>query len=69
MPNPAQDHFTIRSDYLITHITITDLGGRVVLSQPVSLYETRIDKPFDAGVYIVSISTVEGVFVRKVQVR
>lgn len=68
-PNPVQGQFTIQSDYLITHITITDLGGRVVLSQPVSLYETRIDKPFDAGVYIVSISTVEGVFVRKVQVR
>jgi uncharacterized repeat protein (TIGR02543 family) len=68
-PNPAKDHFTIRSDFLITHITIADLSGRVVLSQPVSLYETRIDKPFDAGVYIVSITTVEGVFVRKVQVR
>lgn len=68
-PNPAQDQFTIQSDYLITHITITDLGGRVVLSQPVNLYETRIDHPFDTGVYIVSITTAEGVFVRKVQVR
>jgi hypothetical protein len=68
-PNPVQDQFTIQSDYLITHITITDLGGRVVLSQPVNLYETRIDNPFDSGVYIVSITTVEGMFVRKVQVR
>ena len=68
-PNPVQDQFTIQSDYLINHITITDLAGRVVLSQPVNLYETRIDKPFDAGVYIVSITTAEGVFVRKVQVR
>jgi uncharacterized repeat protein (TIGR02543 family) len=68
-PNPAKDQFTIQSDYLITHIMITDLGGRVVLSRPVNLYETRIDNPFDSGVYIVSITTVEGVFVRKVQVR
>lgn len=68
-PNPAQDQFTIQSDYIITHITIADLSGRVVLSQPVSLYETRIDNPFDAGVYIVSITTAEGVFVRKMQVR
>ena len=68
-PNPAKDQFTIQSDYLITHIMITDLGGRVVLSQPVNLYETRIDNPFDSGVYIVSITTVEGMFVRKVQVR
>ncbi|MFN2394239.1 MAG: choice-of-anchor V domain-containing protein [Bacteroidales bacterium] len=68
-PNPAQDHFTIRSDYLITYITITDLSGRVVFSQPANVYETSIDNPFDTGFYIVSITTTEGVFVRKVQVR
>ena len=68
-PNPARDQFTIRCDYLITHVMVTDLIGRVVLSQPVNLYETRIDNPFDSGVYIVSITTVEGMFVRKVQVR
>jgi uncharacterized repeat protein (TIGR02543 family) len=68
-PNPAQDYFTIRSDYLITNITITDLSGRVVLSQPVNNNESRIEKHWDAGVYIVSITTAEGVFMRKVQVR
>ncbi|TVQ87844.1 MAG: T9SS C-terminal target domain-containing protein [Bacteroidetes bacterium] len=68
-PNPAQDHFTIRSDFLISHVTVTDLSGRVVLSQPVNLYETRIDNPLNTGVYIVSITTAEGVFVKKVQVR
>ena len=68
-PNPAHDHFNIRSGNLITHITISDLSGKVVFSQPANVYETRIDNPFDAGVYIVSITTAEGVFVRKVQVR
>ena len=69
LPNPAIDQFTIRSDYLITHVMVTDLSGRVVLSQPVNLYETRIDNPFDTGVFIISITTAEGVFVRKVQVK
>jgi len=68
-PNPAQGQFTIQSDYLITHVTVTDLSGRILLTQPVHLYQTRIDKPFDTGVYILSITTAEGVFVRKVQVR
>ncbi len=68
-PNPAQDQFTIRSDYLISHVRVADLGGRVLLIQPVNQYETRIDIPLNSGVYIVSIQTTEGVFVRKLQVR
>jgi uncharacterized delta-60 repeat protein len=65
IPNPALDYFTIHSDYLITSIMIADLSGRVVLNQPVNLYQTRIDNPLKAGIYIVSINTAEGRFVRK----
>jgi|GEM_PF-499424 len=67
-PNPVQDHFNIRSDYLITHIKITDLSGRVIYSQPVNDNQIRIEKSWEAGMYLVSITTAKGVFVRKVQV-
>ncbi len=68
-PNPAKDHFNIRSGYLIFHIKVTDLRGRVIHSQPVNHTETRVEKSLKTGVYIVSINTDEGVFQRKLLVR
>ncbi|MBW6479419.1 MAG: T9SS type A sorting domain-containing protein, partial [Bacteroidales bacterium] len=68
-PNPAQDHFTIHSDYLITHITIADLSGRVIYSHRLNNNEARIEKSWETGMYIVSITTAKGVFVRKLFIR
>jgi hypothetical protein len=68
-PNPAQDHFTIRSDYLITHITIADLSGRVIYRQPVNHTEIRIKRPWETGMYIISIRIADGVFVKKLFIR
>ncbi len=68
-PNPAQYHFNISAAGIISDISIADITGKIVFSQSLNHYETRIDNHFDAGVYIVRITTAEGVFVRKLQVR
>lgn len=68
-PNPAQDRFTLRSQSIMNNIIITEITGKQVLNLNVNTYEIKIDAPLQSGIYIVTVVTDEGVFVRKLQVQ
>ena len=54
-PNPAAENFTIRSNQLIQHVTIYDLGGKVINSI-VSPGNGPIDiSTIEAGTYLVKV--------------
>jgi hypothetical protein len=68
-PNPAQDRFTLRSQSIMNHITITEITGKQLLNLNANTSEILIDTPLQAGIYIVTVVTDDGVFVRKLQVQ
>jgi len=68
-PNPAQDYFKVRSASTISNISLIDMAGRIVFSKNPNSHETRIDNQWGAGLYIVRITTAEGVFVKKLQLK
>ena len=65
-PNPAQDHFRLRSSSLIKEVSLIDVRGKVLWNESPNAFETRIENHWGAGVYFLRIHTTEGVFVRKV---
>jgi hypothetical protein len=67
-PNPAGSHITVKADQLITRIIMFDISGRVIYTKEVNQYESVIYFNLDAGMYIIRIHTVGGVFTRKVEV-
>jgi hypothetical protein len=68
-PNPAQDRFTLRSQSIMNHITITEITGKQLLNLNVNISEIEIDAPLQSGIYIITVVTDDGVFVRKLQVQ
>lgn len=66
-PNPAHDNLVIKSDYTIRDMKIFDLFGKEVY------YSTSVN-PVDvsnlpSGMYVVSVSTDNGIFHSKLQIR
>jgi hypothetical protein len=68
-PNPAQDRFTLRSQSIMNHISITEITGKQLLNLNVNTSDIKIDTPLQSGIYIVTVVTDDGVFVRKLQVQ
>lgn len=68
-PNPAQDRFTVRSGSMIKNIILTEITGKQILNQSVNSSQIMVNKPLQTGIYIVTVVTEEGVFVKKLQVQ
>jgi 1,4-alpha-glucan branching enzyme len=55
-PNPVEDILMIRSNEQISHIMVTDVSGRIILSKVVNEMNHRIDfSAYDPGLYFISI--------------
>ena len=69
-PNPADNQVNVKSDYAITAIEIFNfLGREVYINRKLSDTAARIDvSDFGAGVYLVKVSTGEGVYSEKITV-
>ncbi len=68
-PNPATEHVFIRSDLgNITEVCATDMEGRVAFrSEMINAKETKIDlSSLSAGMYMITVTTENGSFVRKI---
>jgi hypothetical protein len=63
-PNPASDLVTISLQTLGNgHLTVTDLSGKIILNQPLSLSngKSQIDiASFESGMYLFNVSTEDG---------
>ena len=68
-PNPAMEYFIIRSACIIKDVSVFDISGKIIYNQSHSSYEVRVHNQWDTGVYMVRITTAEGVFIKKVQVK
>ena len=62
-PNPATERVNVKSDYTITRLDVINFTGQTVYSSSnVDAKTAGIDvTTFNAGVYFVKVSTVEGV--------
>ncbi|MEX2596014.1 MAG: T9SS type A sorting domain-containing protein [Salibacteraceae bacterium] len=69
-PNPANEQFTVRSNNLIQHITMSDLLGNVMLNQRPMKNTVEINTLSIAqGIYIIEVETESGVFLNKLTIR
>ena len=62
-PNPAKNSVLIKAEYVIAggKIVVTDLLGKTVKSQPMSLGNNLIDiSNLTKGIYLVNMITKEG---------
>ena len=65
-PNPAKDNLTIEAEGM-TRITITNTLGQVVYDNEVNSDNEVVNmSQYDAGIYMVRITTESGSVVRKV---
>lgn len=68
-PNPSSGLVTIQGNgnAVISHITITDLNGRIVYTKPVAEANPTIDiVTVTSGIYILSVTHDRGVFTKRI---
>lgn len=66
-PNPADDHFVIQSKTPLTHLTMYDSGGRIVLSLDLNTTMTEITPTAWAqGLYHLKIITANMVYSKNI---
>ena len=68
-PNPTSGKLTISCEYSMEHISISNIAGQVMLSQPIGavrVYQTDISF-LPAGFYLVSVRGEYGIFTRKLK--
>ena len=68
-PNPTTGQFTIRSGSIIQSFSLTEVTGKVLYDQKVNASQVLVERPLQAGVYLVTLITNDGVFVRKLHVK
>jgi uncharacterized repeat protein (TIGR02543 family) len=68
-PNPSREYFTVRCGSKIIDIAITDINGRIIYNHNPDSYELHLNKKWNSGMYIIRVSTIEGVFTRKLIVK
>jgi len=57
-PNPTHDILTIKNEYLIKELVITDISGKAIKRLDCNLPETTIDiSELDKGIYLIGIRT------------
>lgn len=68
-PNPARDHFTIQSEYIIKGLELFDASGRMILkSAPHSHIIEIHHEGIAQGFYHIKISTTQEVFTKNIQI-
>ena len=66
-PNPAQDRVTVNSSVPMTQLTVTNYVGQVVYNNRVNTTSHELNtSSYQAGVYLVKISTENGVITKRV---
>ena len=69
-PNPARDHVFVKTPEAVRRISIINSVGQVIKSMEAPAIHQRIDlNELDAGLYIISIETPQGIFSKKLLVR
>ncbi len=66
-PNPAQGVINFRSEAVISQIVLFDLTGKFVMSENPRSYHHHLRLSLGGGVYLVRITTSEGVVYRKIK--
>lgn len=66
-PNPANELLTVRSEETIQSISVTDLSGKLVLSQPtINANRFSLDvSTFTQGLYLMKIESESGISIEK----
>lgn len=68
-PMPAIDHLNIHSDIETNNVTISNISGQLIWQGAINIGDTLLDVAmWPSGWYVLTFSTQEGKFFRKIQI-